>query len=96
MIRSSLIKVTVDFGGVKGPPGYLVEITPEGGNKVGSRGGSGNINELSQIEFKEVPPGKYHLKGRPNPGSEREESATVTVDLKGGETVEVKIEAKTK
>ncbi len=96
MIRSSLIKVTVDFGGVKGPPGYLVEITPEGGNKVGSWGGSGNINELSQIEFKEVPPGKYHLKGRPNPGSEREESATVTVDLKGGETVEVKIEAKTK
>lgn len=96
MVKASLIKVSVDFGGVKAPQGYIVQITPEGGDKVGSWGGSGNINELSQIEFKDVPPGKYHLKGRPNPGSEREESATVTVDLKGGETVEVKLEAKGK
>lgn len=94
MSKASLIKVSVDFGGVKAPQGYIVEIEPEGGSKVGSWGGSGNINDNAEIEFKNVPSGRYHLKGRPNPGSANQESPVETVDLKGGETVEVTIKAK--
>ena len=41
-----------------------------------------------------VPPGRYVLHGRPNPGSDGEQTAPVAVDLKGGQTAEVTLKAK--
>ena len=66
----------------------------EGGEVVGSYGGSGNIDARNQMTFKTVPPGRYVLRGRPNPGSDAEETGPVTVDLKGGQTAEVTLKAK--
>jgi len=50
------VQVTVDFTGKERPGGYIVSITPEGGNVVGSYGGSGNIDAKNQIAFTDVPP----------------------------------------
>jgi hypothetical protein len=94
MTRSSQVQVTVDFSKTKRPQGYIVEITPEGGNKVGSWGGSGNINNKNQMAFNDVPPGRYTIHGQPNPGSANERTEPVTVDLKGGETKEITLMAK--
>jgi hypothetical protein len=94
MIRSSSIRVTVEFSGSKRPEGYIVAIEPEGGNAVGTYGGSGNIDKKNQMFFQTVPPGKYILTGHPNPSSENENTEPVTVELKGGESLEVKLKAK--
>jgi len=89
MKKSARVHVTVDFGATARPQGYIVSIEPEGGGGVGTWGGSGNIDDKNQISFENVPPGKYVLQGRPNPGRANEGSASVTADLKGGETTEV-------
>jgi len=94
MVPASQVKVLVDFGDAAKPNSYIVEIEPEGGSKVGSYGGSGNVDASGFIEFKNVPPGRYVLKGRPNPGGARDETEAVTVELVGGETTDVVLEAK--
>ncbi len=94
MMKSSQLHVTVDFSKTQRPKGYIVEIEPEGGNKVGSWGGSGNIDDKNQIAFSDVPPGRYTLHGQPNPSAANEHTKPVTVDLKGGETNEITLTAK--
>jgi hypothetical protein len=94
MMKSASVCVTVDFADKQRPTGYMVSIAPEGGEVVGSYGGSGNIDARNQMTFKTVPPGRYVLRGRPNPGSDAEETGPVTVDLKGGQTAEVTLKAK--
>jgi hypothetical protein len=70
-----------------------VELEPEGGNVVGSWGGSGNIDKDNKISFNDAPPGRYYLKGRPNPGSEKETTTPIRIDLKSGATENVTIKA---
>jgi hypothetical protein len=94
MKKSARIVVTVDFSRSARPNEYLVQIAPEGGERVGSWGGSGSIDDKNQITFKEVPPGRYVLHGKPNPSSRGDETEPVTVDLKGGEMNELTIKAK--
>jgi hypothetical protein len=94
MIKSASVRVTVDFTGKERPAGYMVSIAPEGGEAVGSYGGSGNIDAKNQMSFAIVPPDCYVLRGRPNPGSDAEEADPVTVDLKGGQASEVTLKAK--
>jgi hypothetical protein len=94
MMKAASVRVTVDFTGKERPAGYIVSIAPEGGEVVGSYGGSGNIDSGNQMTFEIVPPGRYVLRGRPNPGSDAEETGPVTVDLKGGQAVEVTLKAK--
>ncbi len=94
MTKSARIEVTVDFTGKERPKGYIVQIAPEGGDKVGSFGGSGNINRKNQITFEDVPPGRYVLSGQPNPGSSDEQTEPVTIDLKGGQSAKVTLNAK--
>lgn len=94
MSRAGRIVVTVDFKGKQRPQGYMVHIEPEGGNAVGTYGGSGNIDAQNQISFDNVPPARYVLRGQPNPGSSNERTDPVTIDLKGGQTTEIKLGAK--
>jgi hypothetical protein len=94
MMKAASVRVTVDFAGKERPTGYIVSIAPEGGEVVGSYGGSGTIDAGCQITFEIVPPGRYVLRGRPNPGSASEETEPVTVDLKGGQAAEVTLKAK--
>jgi hypothetical protein len=90
MMKAASVRVTVDFTGRERPAGYIVSIAPEGGDVVGS----GNIDAGNQMTFAIVPPGRYVVRGRPNPGSDAEETGAVTVDLKGGQAAEVTLKAK--
>ena len=94
MKRAGSVRVTVDFGGKKRAGDYVVKISPEGGDVVGSYGGSGNIDARDQLNFAILPPGRYILTGRPNPGSDSEEAGPVTIDVKGGQAEEVTLKAK--
>ena len=80
MIQAGRVQVAVDFTATTRPEAYIVEIEPEGGSKIGSWGGSANIDANNQYLFKDVPPGRYILKGRPNPGSEHQQTEPVTID----------------
>ena len=91
---SSSIEVQVDFGDIERRKGYIVELEPEGGSVVGSWGGSANIDDSNKYVFRNIPPGKYVLKGRPNPGSKKQETKLHTIDLKGGEEEVVILQAK--
>ena len=86
--------ITVDFTGKARPAGYIVSIEPEGGNKIGSWGGSGQINDQNQITFQDVPPGAYVIRGRPNPGAANQETDPITIQLNGGKTGEFTLNAK--
>ncbi len=94
MKPSASLVVTIDFSATTRPGGYIVNIAPQGGEKVGSWGGSGNIDVKNQITFRDVPPGRYVLNGRPNPGSSKETTESVTVDLKGGDETKITLTAK--
>ncbi|MEJ7636458.1 MAG: hypothetical protein WKF75_00335 [Singulisphaera sp.] len=94
MMKAASVRVTVDFTGKKRPEGYMVSMKPEGGEVIESYGGSGNIDPKNQMAFEIVPPGRYVLTGRPNPGSDTEETESVTVDLKGGQAAEVTLKAR--
>ena len=92
--RAGSVRVTVDFAGKKRAGDYMVKIAPEGGEVVGSYGGSGNIDAKDQMNFEILPPGRYVLRGRPNPGSDSEETEAVTIDVKGGQAAEVTLKAR--
>lgn len=95
MLRSSEVQVVVDFSQTTRPEGYIVEIAQEqGAGQAGSWGGSGNIDASGAISFKNVPPGRYVLFGRPNPGGAQDETERQTVDLVGGKVTEVVLKAK--
>lgn len=95
MIRAGRIVVTVDFGGKVRNGMYLVQVEPEGGIAVGKYGGTGNIsNDTNQITFDNVPPARYVVRGRPNPGAANQETDPITIDLKGGKTAEITLNAK--
>jgi Carboxypeptidase regulatory-like domain len=94
MIQAASVLVTVDFAGKDRPAGYIVRLTPEGGDAVGTYGGSGNIDAKNQMAFNDVPPGKYFLVGQPNPSRGDQETKPLAVDLKGGRTAEVTLKAR--
>ncbi|WP_165253539.1 carboxypeptidase-like regulatory domain-containing protein [Paludisphaera soli] len=94
MNRAGSVRVTVDFAGKERSGDYVVKISPEGGDVVGSFGGSGNIDAENRMNFTVLPPGRYVLTGRPNPGSDSEEVGPVMIDVKGGQQAEVTLKAK--
>jgi hypothetical protein len=94
MIKAGRIVVTVDFTGKERPKGYIVQIAPEEGAAVGSYSGSGQINDKNQISFDYVPPGRYVVRGRPNPGADNQQTEPVAAPVMSGQTAEIKITAK--
>ena len=94
MQAAAKLKVTVDFSATKRAGEYIVNIEPEGGQVIGSWGGSGQIDANNIITFQNVPEGKYVVYGRPNPGRTDQQTDPKTVELKGGETTEVTLKAK--
>jgi len=85
------------YGRVMGTDGlpptrnFMVELTPEGGHKVGSWGGTVRCREGGKFEFKGVPPGKYELVARPNPGSRREATTPQEITVQPGKACEIEI-----
>jgi hypothetical protein len=69
MIRTGLVRVNVmDAAGQPITSRFIVELEPEGGSRVGSWGGSSNVRDDGTVTFKGVPPGRYEVWGKPNPG----------------------------
>jgi len=93
MQPASKLRISVEFKDSE-RGGYLVEVKPEGGEKVGPWGASSNLDATNQVAYENIPPGKYVIIGRPNPGNTSQETAPVTVDLQGGGTTEVTLQAK--
>ena len=94
MIKAARLRVTVDFTGIDRPGAYIVELKPEGGEAVGKWSGSGNIDAKNQIEFDDVPPGRYVLQGRPNPSGKNEQARPMPVILNVGRSIEVTLPAR--
>lgn len=94
MRSSGTVRVTVDFEDSKRPAEYIVEIEAEGGPVVGSWGGSAQIDADNRYTFKDLPPGRYVVTGRPNPGRDRDQTDPITIEVKPGETKELTIKAR--
>jgi hypothetical protein len=94
MSPAATLLVNVKFRDGAKPPAYMIDIEPAGGNKIGSWGGSSNVDEQNHVMFRNVPPGKYILRGHPNPTSDREITAPIEVDLQGGEVKLIDLKAK--
>lgn len=94
MQPAAKLQVIIDFSATKRPKGYIVHVEPEGGEQVGKWSGDGNIDDDDQITYENIPPGKYVITGRPNPGSEKQTTDPIKVDLAGGEITEVTLPAK--
>ena len=94
MVRSASIEVTIDFSDTGRPAGYLVEIEDARGAAVGRWGGTANVDAEGKVRFKNVPPGRYVLTGRPDPGRESQTTAPIPIDLAGGEEWAATLKAK--
>ena len=84
MIPAATIEVTVDFGNANRSGGYIVEVAPEGGQAIGKWSASGSVNAEGSITYEQIPPGKYVVTGRPNPGADKDRTEPQTIDLPGG------------
>jgi hypothetical protein len=94
LLKAGSIRVTVDFNGGNRPKEYMVELEPAGGKAVGKYGGVATIDARNVFTFEDVPPGKYVVKGHPNPSSEQQVSEAIEVDLRNANAVDVTIKAK--
>lgn len=83
-------------GAVPTDASYIAEITPEGGNKVGSWGGSMQVKADGSFEFTDVPPGRYTVTARPNSGPvlKGRDPNEKKIEIESGTTVEVEIDFK--
>lgn len=83
-------------GGAPTDGPLLVTLTPEGGDRVGSYGGSAELQADGTFQFDHVPPGKYTVNLRLNPGPEPKPNDPTARDIqvKAGDTVELEIELK--
>jgi hypothetical protein len=88
-------KLSRDGGAPTDGP-YMASITPEGGNKIGSWGGSTTVEADGTFKFENVPPGKYTVTARPNPGPvlKGKDPNARDVVVKAGETLDVEIKLK--
>jgi hypothetical protein len=94
MLHAASVVISVDFSQSQRPADYIVSLIPEGGEAVGKWSGSGSINAQNQLTFDDIPPGRYVAYGRPNPGSDDQRTAPVTVDLQGGKITQIKLKAR--
>jgi hypothetical protein len=94
MTPSAQLRVTVEFRNENRRGEYIVNLEPEGGNVVGSWGGSAQIDEKNQYTFAEVPPGRYVVDGHPNPTTEQQRTEKIAVELKGGMSTDVTLKAR--
>jgi hypothetical protein len=83
-------------GGAPDEGPYIANIAPEGGERVGSWGGSSEVKADGSFEFDGVPPGKYTVTARLNPGPavEGKDPNEQLIEVKPGEATEVEIKLK--
>ncbi|WP_442484090.1 carboxypeptidase regulatory-like domain-containing protein [Aeoliella sp. SH292] len=87
MQRAATLTVIVLFESAEVPEQYMIELTPEGGNVVGSWGGSATLDDKNQVVLRNAPPGRYTLVGHPNPSSDAERTPPMEIELTGGDDI---------
>jgi hypothetical protein len=90
MIRTSEVRVTVDFTGTTKPQLYRVSIAPEK-DDVDMLNQWAHINDDNQLTFRNVHPGRYIIRGQVEGGAM---SRPVTVKLESGKKSEIDLMAK--
>jgi|GEM_PF-2487721 len=91
------VKVSVfSAGGEPVVSKYMVEIEEEGidstkGGGIGSWGGSANIGEDGTVTFEKIPPGRYFVTGKPNPGSIDDRTEPIKVVIEGRDRHSIKL-----
>lgn len=93
MSKAASIVIQLEFAGDRDKTEFIANLTPEGGEKVGSWGGSAKIDDKDTARFKGVPPGRYLLNVRPNPSNGADQLKEQIVELKGGEETKVVVKA---
>ncbi len=93
MSPAGAIRIDVVFLNPR-PSDYIVEMEDANGSGVGKWGASGKINDENWIEFKNIPPAKYLVHGKPNPASPDQKTKPIEVEIAGGKSLEVELEAK--
>ncbi|HUT28744.1 MAG TPA: carboxypeptidase-like regulatory domain-containing protein [Sedimentisphaerales bacterium] len=81
----------VDRDGNRPAGGITLELEPEGGNKIGTWGYSGHLSADGTFKISGIPPGRYVISTRPNPGPADYEPNVGEVTIKAGKTYEVEI-----
>jgi 5-hydroxyisourate hydrolase-like protein (transthyretin family) len=81
----------VDKDGNRPAGGILLELGPEGGNKPGTWGYSGHLSPDGTFKIAGIPPGKYIISTRPNPGPADFEPNTGKITVKAGKTYELEV-----
>ena len=78
---------------------YNISIAQEGVDEkkdggVGTWGGSGNIRDDGTIIFHNIPPARYVVTGKPNPGPVNKTTEPVTVEIRGKDRYSIEIVAR--
>jgi len=81
----------VDKDGKRPAGGIVLELEPEGGNKPGTWGYSGHLSKEGTFEIKGIPPGRYIISTRPNPGSSNFEPNIGILKIEGGKNYEMEV-----
>jgi protocatechuate 3,4-dioxygenase beta subunit len=91
VVRTGAVQVQVfDADGRPITKDYLIAVEPEQGAGIGKWGGSANVREDGSVRFDGVPPGRYRIYGRPNPGAVGDRSSDQIIEVKRGETVKLR------
>jgi hypothetical protein len=89
MSKAAALVIRVEFSRDRGKKEYIANLSPEGGDKIGSWGGSAKVDDKNTVKFNGIPPGNYVLKVHSNPSSEGDRKKEQTIELKGGEETTV-------
>ena len=88
------LRVSVDFTGKDRPAEYVVELEHDGENAVGKFSATIGIDAKNAAIFENVPPGRYSVKGHPNPSTEEQATEVLKVDFSTHSFGDVTIKAK--
>lgn len=96
---TATVKFRATTAGGKPPAAtHLVRLVPEGGEKIGSWSGSGDLAADGTMQFEGVPAGRYVATVRPNPGPQPpvdgKDPTAKAVEVRAGRTEEVVFEVK--
>ncbi len=78
---------------------YIVEIEEEGadpatGGAIGSWGGSANVGDDGTFTFESIPPGRYVVTGKPNPGRVDDRTEPTVIEIQGKDRHTIQLIAK--
>jgi hypothetical protein len=94
MFHAADLHVSVNFTSGKRAKGYVVQFEPESGANIEKPTHFANVDEKGEITFADQRPGRYVVYGYPNPYTQNDsETKRTTVELKPGETANVKLSA---